>query len=228
GGFLSLVLAGQRPDVVKGVVNFVGGWFSSSEQSRTELKVKRLELQQRRLASAAAKARAEAISPKEYPYSEGWCWVDQNVVLGQCRMAFQSFFNRLHRRLPERNALLVAFAAELDDRMQPLPGHPLGPLQHGLGINQLRPIPLQLQDTPAPLDGIIFAVVRRIIQELNRLVNGVGELHHTMQKLRPPATALRAIIHFDVQQTRGGLLMCIQGVPLGCERIHDEVTRFVG
>jgi hypothetical protein len=31
-----------------------------------------------------------------------------------------------------------------------------------------------------------------------------------------------------VQQTRGGLLMCIQGVPLGCEHIHDEVTRFVG
>src|SRR5215831_2718930 len=111
----------------------------------------------------------KAIPQKEYPYSGGWCWVNQNVVLGQCRMALQSFFNRPHRRLPERNALLVAFVAELDDRMQPLPGHPLGPLQHGLGINQLRPIPLQLQETPAPLDGIIFAVVRRIIQELNRL-----------------------------------------------------------
>jgi pimeloyl-ACP methyl ester carboxylesterase len=49
--------------------------------------------------------------------SGGWCWVDQNVVLGQCRMALQSFFNRLHRRLPERNALLVDFVADLDDRM---------------------------------------------------------------------------------------------------------------
>ena len=105
----------------------------------------------------------QAISRKEYPYSGGWCWVDQNVVLGQCRMALQAFFNRLHCCLPERNALLVAFVAERDDRMQPLPGHPLGPLQHGLCIDQLRPIPLQLQDTPAPLDGIIFAVVRRII-----------------------------------------------------------------
>jgi hypothetical protein len=26
-------------------------------------------------------------------------------------------------------------------------------------------------------------------------VNVVSELHHAMQKLRPPATALRAIIH---------------------------------
>src|SRR6266568_3685145 len=170
----------------------------------------------------------KAISQKESPYSGCWCWVDQNVVLGQCRMALQSFFNCLHRHFPERNALLVDFVAEFDDRRQPLPGHPLGPLHHGLCIDQLRPIPLQLQDTPAPLDGMIFAVVRRIIQELNWLVNVVGELHHAMQKLRTPATALRAIIHFDVQQTRGGLLVFIQGIPLGCERIHDEVTRFVG
>lgn len=170
----------------------------------------------------------KAISQKESTYSGCWCWVDQNVVLGQCRMALQAFFNRLHRRLPERNALLVDFVAEFDDRRQPLPGHPLGPLHHGLCIDQFRPIPLQLQDTPAPLDGVIFAVVRRIIQELNWLVNLVGELHHAMQKLRTPATALWAIIHFDLQQTRGGLLVCIQGIPLGSERIHDEVTRFVG
>ena len=143
-------------------------------------------------------------------------------------MALQSFFNSLHRRLPERNPLLVDFAAELDDWGQPLPGHPLGPLHHGLCIDQLRPIPLQFQDTPASLDWIIFAVVRRIIQELNRLVDVVGELHHAIQKLCPPATALRAIIHFDLQQTRRGLLVLIQGGPLGCERIHDEVTRFVG
>jgi hypothetical protein len=46
--------------------------------------------------------------------------------------------------------------------------------------------------------------------------------------LRTPATTLRAIIHFDLQQTRSDLLVFIQGVPPGCERIHDEVTRFVG
>src|SRR6266566_9165468 len=132
----------------------------------------------------------KAISQKESPYSGSWCWVDQNVVLGQCRMALQSFFNYLHRRLPERNALLVDFVAERDDRMQPLPGHPLGPLHHGLCIDELRPIPLQFQDTPTSLDRIIFAMVRRIIQELNRLVDVVGELHHARQKLGTLATAL--------------------------------------
>ena len=43
----------------------------------------------------------KAISEKEFLYSGCWCRVDQNVVLGQLRIALQSGFNRLHRRLTE-------------------------------------------------------------------------------------------------------------------------------
>lgn len=32
GGFLSLMLAGERPKLVKGVVNFVGGWYGVTER----------------------------------------------------------------------------------------------------------------------------------------------------------------------------------------------------
>ena len=35
---------------------------------------------------------SKAISQKNIPYSGGWCWVDQNVVLGQCRMALPIYF----------------------------------------------------------------------------------------------------------------------------------------
>src|SRR4030095_880986 len=171
---------------------------------------------------------AKAISQKECPYSGCWYRMDPNVVLGQCRMALQACFNRRHRRLTERNAFLVDFVAELDAWMQSLPGHPLGPLQPRLCIDQLRPLPLQFHDTPAPLDGLICAVVRRIIQQLHRLVKGVGELHHTREQLCAPATALRTIVHVALEQTRGSLLCFIQSVPLGFEPIHDEVTRFGG
>src|SRR5678815_1823696 len=82
--------------------------------------------------SEVRNVRFKAISQKEFPYSGCWYRIDQNVVLGQCRMSFQPCFNRLHRRLTECNAFLVDFVAELDDRMKPLPGHPLGPLQHSL------------------------------------------------------------------------------------------------
>src|SRR5215472_8058686 len=68
-----------------------------------------------------------AIFEKEYPYSGCWCRIDQNVILRQVRIALQSRFNRLHRCLPERDALLVHFVAQGDDRMYPLPGHLLGP-----------------------------------------------------------------------------------------------------
>lgn len=76
---------------------------------------------------------------------------------------------------------MVDFAAAFHHRMHSLPGHLLGLLQHRLGINQLRPMLLQLQDAPTPLNGIILAVVRGIIQQLNRLVDKVGKLHHAME-----------------------------------------------
>src|SRR5438105_14402730 len=169
----------------------------------------------------------KAISAKECPYSGCWCRVDHNVILRQVRIALQSRFNRLHRRLTERDTLLVHFVAQGDDRMYPLPGHLLGPSQHRLGIDQLRPVPLQLQDTPTSFNRIIFAVIRRIVQQLNRLVDEVCELHHTREKLRAPATALWTIVHFNLDQTRLCLLLLRHRLPLGFDRIDDEVTRFI-
>jgi len=133
----------------------------------------------------------------------------------------------MHGPLAQRHPLLVGLPAECDDRVNPLPCHTLSPLQHRLHINQLRPIPVQFQDPPATLDGIIFAVVGWIIKQLDGLANIVGELDHAMQKLCASPTALRTVIHFDLEQTRGCLDVLIPGCPLGFEHIDDEVTRFV-
>src|SRR5512134_3911693 len=38
----------------------------------------------------------EAISQKEYPSSQCRSWTDQNIPLGQLRMAFQAALDRLH------------------------------------------------------------------------------------------------------------------------------------
>lgn len=112
--------------------------------------------------------------------------------------------------------------------MKTLPGHLLGPTQHRVHIDQLRAIPLPLQDTPASFDRMIFAMVRWIIQELNRLVDHVSELHHTREKLGPSATTFWTIGHFDLDQTRLCLLLLRHGLPLGVDHIHDEITRFIG
>jgi pimeloyl-ACP methyl ester carboxylesterase len=54
GGFLSLILAGERPSLVRGVINFAGGWQSLQERlSGADFK-ERLDLQTAKLAKAAA------------------------------------------------------------------------------------------------------------------------------------------------------------------------------
>ncbi|MCM8613019.1 hypothetical protein, partial [Accumulibacter sp.] len=47
--------------------------------------------------------------------------------------------------------------------MNAFPSHALRPLQHRLGIGQLGAVPVPFQDSPAALDGVVLAVVRRIL-----------------------------------------------------------------
>jgi hypothetical protein len=114
-------------------------------------------------------------------------------------VALQPLFDLAHHTLAEGNPLLIDLMTERDKRLNPLPRHTLGPLHHGLDIDQLGPIPVQFQDTPATLDGIVLAVVGRVLQQLDRLRNVVGKLHHTVQKLGTHAAAFWAVIHFDLE-----------------------------
>jgi len=81
---------------------------------------------------------------------------DQNIPLGQLRMACQSALDRLHGFFAKGNALLIHFAAQRHDRMEAFPRHTLDPFQHGLDSDQLRAIPGQYHNTPTPFNGIVF------------------------------------------------------------------------
>jgi pimeloyl-ACP methyl ester carboxylesterase len=61
GGFLSLVLAARRPELAKGVISFVGGWFSVRDDYAAEMNDKRLKLQTDRLAAAAKTVRVPTL-----------------------------------------------------------------------------------------------------------------------------------------------------------------------
>lgn len=80
-------------------------------------------------------------------------------------MALQSPLARSHGVLAKRNAPLVLLAAQLHDRRDAFPRHTLGPRQHRLDIEQLRPIPVQFQNPPAPFNRIVFAVIGRVVQQ---------------------------------------------------------------
>lgn len=83
GGFLSLVMAARRPEMTKGVINFVGGWFSVREDYPPELNGKRLKLQTDRLASLAAAIAA----PTLWIYAVRDPFYDEGVP----RQFFESF-----------------------------------------------------------------------------------------------------------------------------------------
>lgn len=61
GGFLSLLLAGERPEVVKGVINFSGGWRIVSSQLADSVRRERMRTQIEPLARAAKRAAVPSI-----------------------------------------------------------------------------------------------------------------------------------------------------------------------
>ncbi|HEX2464725.1 MAG TPA: hypothetical protein VHR17_08865 [Thermoanaerobaculia bacterium] len=61
GGFLSLVMAAERPALVSGVVNFVGGWLSINDLWSAEDNEKALKLQLDRLSTIGARVRAPTV-----------------------------------------------------------------------------------------------------------------------------------------------------------------------
>jgi hypothetical protein len=95
-------------------------------------------------------------------------------------MAFQSALDCLHGFLAQRNALLIHLAAQFHYRMEAFPCHTLRPCQHRLDINQFRPIPVHFQEAPTPFDRIILTVLGWVVQQLNRLANGIAKLHHAL------------------------------------------------
>ena len=74
GGFLSLIMAGERPSQVKGVVNFAGGWQSMPPRLSAAEVQERLDVQGRPLIRAAKKSIAPTFwiyAARDPNYAEG-------------------------------------------------------------------------------------------------------------------------------------------------------------
>jgi hypothetical protein len=60
-------------------------------------------------------------------------------------------------------------------------------------------VPVLFQDSPATLHRIVFAVVRRVVQEVDGLADVIGKLDDSLEELRAPAIALRFVIGLDLE-----------------------------
>ena len=84
------------------------------------------------------------------------------------------------------------------------------------------------QNSPTSFDGIILAVVWRIVQQLDDFAGRIGELHHALEELGAHPAAFRAIVHFELDVCHHGLLFPGDGLPPVLQAIHDEVTGLEG
>jgi pimeloyl-ACP methyl ester carboxylesterase len=74
GGFLSLMLAGERPELVKGIVNFVGGWIGVTDRLSAPDIQQRMYKQKAMLSGAARRTTAPSIwfyAARDPYYKEG-------------------------------------------------------------------------------------------------------------------------------------------------------------
>ena len=74
GGFLSLMLAGERPELVKGIVNFVGGWIGVTDRLSAQDIQQRMDKQKAMLTGAAKRTTAPSIwfyATRDPFYKEG-------------------------------------------------------------------------------------------------------------------------------------------------------------
>jgi len=105
-----------------------------------------------------------------------------------------------HRRLAKRDALLIDLVAEMNNRVETFPGHAASPGQHGVGIVEQCAIPMLLENAPAAFDGIVLAVIGRVVEQLNRLAAGIAKLDHASQKLGSHTTTLGSVIDFELDE----------------------------
>jgi hypothetical protein len=84
------------------------------------------------------------------------------------------------------------------------------------------------EDAPAALDRVVLAVIRRVIEQLNRFSDRVGELHHPVQELSTLSVALRTVVGFDLQQRDALALAHRALLPPGLQGIDNEVAGLGG
>ena len=107
-----------------------------------------------------------------------------------------------------------------------VPGHAFSAGLDDAPAGQQDTIPLLVQRRSAAFDVVVFAVIRRVVHEVNFQPRPVGEFDLPFQKLRPCAGVLRAVVEIDREPSDFGKLIADAGPP-PLQTVAPEVARFV-
>ena len=79
------------------------------------------------------------------------------------------------------------------------PTHTFCPFANRFPVRQQRAVPMLLKNAPAVFHRVVFAMIRRIVHQLNRPFDLVRELNHPLDKLRSMTFQLRPIVQVNLQ-----------------------------
>ena len=143
--------------------------------------------------------------------------------LGEARRTNQALFDRAKCGLRQSNTAFVRCGDLADERMDLSPGHRAGPPQHILDRTQQGSVPVLFQYAPAPFDRVVFAVIRRQVDQFDLDPMTVRELHQPLHELRARTADLRTVVEFDLESLHAGMDRSAFGPP-AFQTVGNEVA----
>lgn len=108
-------------------------------------------------------------------------------------------FKLRHLLLREPDTGCVESGNPLDSRVLSTKGHVLSKAQHRVTRVKQSAIPVLFQHTPDPFNGVVFAVIGRIICQIHRHLKTINEGSQPLHELRATAVIFRAIVQVQDQ-----------------------------
>src|SRR6266545_1584703 len=90
---------------------------------------------------------------------------------------------------------------QIHHRMDAIPGHTGRKIQDGINRIEQRAVPVVFENAPAAFNGIVLAVVRRVIHQSHYDAILLYELDQTPHKLGAPTVVFGAVIQIDDQRS---------------------------
>jgi hypothetical protein len=95
------------------------------------------------------------------------------------------------------HAFLIHPVEQLHDGTRAFPSKITGLIQYHTHRAQQVAIPGLFQPGPVALDGVVFAIVRRVINQTHAEPRQIGKFAHAQQELAAPPIALRPVVQID-------------------------------
>ena len=126
--------------------------------------------------------------------------------------------------LGKANTGFAGLVEQRDTRADSFPSHRARPLENRVHRVQQRSIPMFFQNAPATFDGVVLAMVRRIVNQHDSQIVAIRKLHHPFDELRPQTGIVWTVVEIDHQLSKVTEAVLVGGPPL-LQTVRDKITR---